>query len=1042
MRNFTEHLKCVFLSALLFASGPLFAQQTTVKGSVVEMTGNRWVPIVGATMLVEGTTRVAVSDANGEYSLQVAEGETVNVSFIGYNSAVIPASRLMADPTVVLQQSAEQLDDVVVVGYGAVKRATLTGAVSAVKGSEVVKTKNENTVNMLTGKVSGLRIVQNSSEPGQFKSDIDLRGFGTPTVVIDGVIRDNIARLDPGDIESISVLKDASAAIYGLKAGKGVIVITTKRGTKGQSEITYNGEMTLQTPSNFPDMVSAVDWMTLFNERNMHETGLTAPAIRYSDEEIASWGNGGTNTSTNWRKEVFRNVAPQMRHTINATGGSDRMTYYASFGYQNQESFLQSDAINYNKFSLRSNVSSNITDNLRLDLNLSGFMDTRNGTPHGSYDIVRATWIMRPMDGVWYDRDKRMYSEPDNNTIINPVAAMNDIAGHNTYTSKWFQSSATLTWDLPWVEGLSLKGLYSYDFIMNDNKEYLSSYTLYDPGYATNGASTTWNTRENKPYQVGRFYYVKNHSLWNASLNYVRSFGKHNVSAMALLESTYKEGDNFRGRRQATLPVDEVFAGDPDDQVFEQDSGAGALYEYAYNSFVSRLAYDYDNRYMIEATMRYEGSSKFYKDMKWVAFPSVSAAWNVAGENFWKNSRLSFIDRFKIRGSYGVMGDDGNMTYQWMTGYTYPSGGYLFYDGSSQKWVTGSQDKGVPNLNLTWQDITMANIGVDLEAWGGLLGVSFDLFHRQTEGIPERRTGTVPGFTGVQLPAVNLNSTRNRGFEIEVSHRHHIGEFYYQVAGNLSYTRERRLYHETSRNQGNSYTNWRNNSNDRNTGIWWGYGDNGRITSWDEIYHNPVFIASNTIIGDYEYEDWNGDGMIDGLDEHPLANNSTIPLINYGLTVSGSWRGIDFSMLWQGTSSRYTAYSEILYSPLVWGNAGTLSQFMDRWHPADPKANPYDPSTNWVGGNYAYTGSLPNVNSMFNMQNAAYVRLKSLEIGYTFPQHWMEKIGVKGLRVYANAYNVLTFTNLKYLDPEFPSSSYGYNYPLNKTYTLGVNLKF
>lgn len=1042
MGNLNKHLKLVFLLLLFLVSGSLYAQQTTIHGTVID--GKTRDPLPGATVAIKGTARGTVTDIDGGYTLSASSNETVVISMIGYTTRTLQASQFAANSHILLDEDVRSIDELVVVGYGVQKKATLTGAVSAVKGAEIVTTKNENVANMLTGKIAGLRIVQSSSEPGQFNSSIDLRGFGQPLVVIDGVVRDNIKRLDAEDVESISVLKDASAGVYGLLGGKGVILVTTKKGVKGTSNISYSGSMTWQRPSNFPEMVNAVDWMTLYNEKDMHNTGLTSPTVKYSDDEIASWGKGGTNTSTNWRKEVFRDVAPQTEHTLNASGGNDVVTYYASIGYQNQQSFLQTNAINYEKFSLRSNTSAHITKNLLFDLNISGFIDERGQTPHGSWDLVRASWIMRPMDQVWYDREKGMYMEPDNNTIINPVAAMNsDVSGRNTYKSKWLQSSASLTWDLPWVKGLSMKAFYSYDFILNDNKEYQTSYTLYDPGYATNNQSSTWLVNNDKPYQVARWYYAKNHTMWNTTINYKNTFAdKHNVSAMALFESTYKEGDNFRGKRQVMLPVAEVFAGDPDNQTFEQDSGIGALYEFSYNSLVGRLTYDYAGKYMIEGTVRHEASSKFYKDMKWVTFPSVLVGYRISEEKFWKNSPLSFITNLKIRGSYGVIGDDGQMLYQWMTGYTYPSGGNIFYDDAgSMKYITGSVDKGFPNHNLTWTENIFTNIGLDLDAWNGLLGFSIDFFQRKVEGEQATRLGLMPGVAGISLPSENLNSRRNRGFDIEVSHYNRIGDFYYGIKGNFSYTKESRIK-VVEEPRGNSYLNWRNNANDRATGIWWGYSDAGRITSWDEIYYNPVFISNNTILGDYEYKDWNGDGWISALDEHPLVNNSTTPLINYGLTLSGSWKGIDMSMLWQGTSSRYTSYIEMLLTPLTWGNAGTLSQFMDRWHPADPKANPYDPATKWVEGYYGYTGSQPNVNSMFNMQNASYVRLKSLEIGYTFPSKWMKTIGSKGIRVYANAYNLLTFTKLKYLDPESPSANTGYNYPLNKTFSVGLNVKF
>jgi hypothetical protein len=344
------------------------------------------------------------------------------------------------------------------------------------------------------------------------------------------------------------------------------------------------------------------------------------------------------------------------------------------------------------------------------------------------------------------------------------------------------------------------------------------------------------------------------------------------------------------------------------------------------------------------------------------------------------------------------------------------------------------------NKAITWATRTIANIGVEAEAWDGLLGFTFDVFQRKSEGMMANRAGSLPGIVGASLPQENLNSGVNRGFDVELSHRNKIGDLRYWVRGNIAYTMYRNLHVEGAR-YGNSYINWRTNTNNRNNGIWWGYGDNGRITSWDEIYHNPIYIARNTIMGDYEYEDWNGDGMINELDLHPIANNSTVPLLNYGLNIAAEWRGIDLSIVLQGGAGRKTSYVELLYEPL-WSNTNAMSYFLDRWHPVDPDAYPYDPATQWVSGQYGYTGSLPNQNSPFNMQNASYLRLKSLEIGYSLPEKWLNTAKIRDIRVYFSSYNTLTFTKMKYADPEFPSSSYGYNYPLNKTFTLGVNVKF
>ena len=459
---------------------------------------------------------------------------------------------------------------------------------------------------------------------------------------------------------------------------------------------------------------------------------------------------------------------------------------------------------------------------------------------------------------------------------------------------------------------------------------------------------------------------------------------------------------------------------------------------------VGRVAYDYKSKYLIEFAFRYEGSSKFPANSRWAMFPSVSGGWRVSEEKFWKESSLNFINNLKIRASWGKMGDDGALAYQFLNGYTYPVGGAAYampggaiFDGS---FVNASATKGLANQSISWIEAKTFDIGFDLEAWDGLLGLTVDYFRRDRDGLLTTRAASLPGVVGAALPQENLNGDMTRGYEIEISHRNTINEFSYEIKGNFAYARSENKHVEGAR-KGNSYLNWKQNSNDRFTDLWWGYGAGERFTSWDQIYYNSIYIGRGSVLGDYNYEDWNGDGWINELDEHPLTNTGDRPLINFGLTFNASWKGFDVSLLLQGAAKRHISYDELLYNPL-WANTNALDQFMDRWRPADGHADPYDPATKWISGHYAYTGSLPNRNSEFNMQNAAYLRLKTIEVGYNLPKPWLTKIGVQGLRVYLSGYNLFTITGLKYCDPEFPSGNYGYNYPLNKTVTIGANLKF
>lgn len=1000
----------------------------TVSGTIVDAAG---IPIIGAVVIDPATTsNGCISNVDGYFTMQAAVGKVLKVSSIGYREYQFTVLSQPQKYNIVLQEDNVELEEVVVVGYGVQKKVTMTGAVSAIQNKEITTTKNENLQNMLTGKIPGLRIVQNTSEPGQFTNKMDIRGFGTPLVVIDGVPRDNMAKIDAEDIESISVLKDASAAVYGVRAANGVILITTKKGNKGHANVSYSGNMTWQVPTNFPDLVEAADIMTLINEKVIHNVDESANRT-YSLEEIADYRNG-VKRGTNWKNEIFRNSAPQTQHSINISGGGDKVTYFASAGYQYQESYLRSNAINYEKFNLRSNISANVTDNLKFDLSISGMMDERESSPANSSAIIYEGWLSSPLEKVWYDEEKRMYASRLNPAGYNPAALMDtELTGHCTYQSKWFQSNASLTWDIPWIKGLSVSGMYSYDYITNNDDEYRKAYNLYD----ASGNAIIKNAQTAAPNKISRYFYAKQNNLWQARLNYDNSFGKNNIGVLVLFENQHKEGDNFYGSRQVALDMDKVFAGITTNQEFNQNADQAVLYDNANRALVGRLNYDYAGKYIAEFAFRYEASSLFPKETRWGFFPSVSAGYRISEEKFWKESPLNFINNFKLRTSWGVLGDDSAARYQHITGYRYPSGGGAVFDG---QYISASTSTGIPNKEITWYESKTFNIGVDAEAWNGLLGVTTEYFNRERSGLLTTRAGSLPGVVGATLPQENLDGDRTQGFEIELSHRNHINDFYYQIKGNIAYTRTKYTHVEISR-AGNSYENWRNNTNNRYNNITWGVEGAGRLETWDEIWHNPIFIARGSVLGDYEYYDWNGDGVFSELDKHPLVNSSSIPLLNFGFTFSAQWKGIDISMLFQGAGKTYVSPQGILYQPL-WGD-GAVAQYMDRWHPEDPLANPYDPSTNWIKGHYAYTGTLPDQSSDFHLQNASYLRLKNLEIGYTLPDKWLKSAKVQGIRVYFSGYNLLTFTGLKYLDPEY-SADTAYAYPISKTFTLGLNFKF
>ncbi|QXV65612.1 TonB-dependent receptor [Mucilaginibacter sp. 21P] len=1005
------------------------AQTIPVTGVVSDQSG----VLPGVSVAIKGTTTGAVTDVNGKYTLNVTGGQKLVFSFLGYATQEIVYSG-QKQLNVKLATNASTLNEVVVVGYGTQRKATLTGSVASVTGSEITTTKNENVLNSLTGKVAGLRVTQNSAEPGSFDNSFSIRGFGDPLVVIDGVPRDNITRLDPNDIESVSVLKDASAAIYGVRAANGVILVTTKRGKKGTLELNYSGTYGLQVPSGLPKPVGALDFMTLVNEQLLHN--VNGGQVKYSQADFDAFRNG-TRTSTDWYSPVIKNSVPQSQHNLNAMGGSDNTNYFVSMGITQQDGFLRSNDLNYKRYNLRSNLTTHITKNLSVDVNINGTLDEKNQPYQDAWWIIRSFWRQVPTQPI-YANNNPAYLNIGEVDGSNPVALADaDVNGYRKYTNRWLQSQVSATWEIPYVQGLSAKGLFAYDYYHSNNKLYQKTYNQYS--YDAN-SDTYRPTAYQSPATIRTESFERPGTLMQLSLNYDHTFGDHSFTGLLLYEENHRQQDNFYAQRELSLPVDQIFAGNAQNQI--GSANIGDIYDYVNKSVVGRINYNYKSKYLAEVSFRQDGSSRFSPTKRWGFFPAASLGWRITQEDFWKNSGLSFINDLKLRAAYGKVGDDSALAYQFLTGYRYPANGSnnqlppgSVFDGT---FVNAVENLGIANQNLTWFNAETYNIGLDAEAWNGLIGATFNVFRRDRSGLLGTQILNLPSVVGATLPQENLNSDRTQGFEIELSHRNHIGAFNYNIRGNVAYARTQNRTVVQAR-FGNSQLNWHNNQNNRWNNIYWGYGAGGRYTNYQDILNNNQFVSRNAVVGDYIYQDWNGDGQITGDDVHPIAYNSA-PLTNFGLTIGGSYKGFDFNMVWQGATGVTVSYQEQLNIPL-WGGGSALAMFMDRYHPTDPNADPYNPNTVWTPGNYALTGTTADVNSMFNIQDASYVRLKSAEIGYSLSPGAIKKIGIKGARIFVNGYNVLTFTGVKYLDPEHPSSTYGYLYPLNKTFSLGVNVK-
>lgn len=1021
------------------------SQQKKIAGTVKDISGN---PVPGVTVVVKGTNNGTVSDSNGYYTLtNVSPNDVIVFSFIGMKTVESKVGT-QNNVNAVLSDESIGIEEVVAVGYGTQKKATLTGAVSSIKNEELVRTKNENVVNMLTGKLPGVRVVQKSSAPGAYDATIDIRGMGDPLFVIDGIPRDKeyFSRMSAEEIQNISVLKDGTAAIYGLRAANGVILVTTKSGVAqdGKVNITFNTSSSMQQFLYVPEGVGAIDYMTLRNEQNWQDFGgnyLVRRNAMFTDEHFQPYIDG-TKQSYNWMDAVFNKTTPQYEHNLSVNGGNEKLRYYFTLGYANQMGAYKSGDYKSDRWNLRTNVDAQITKRLSAKVSLGGIM-TETTQPNGTgWTTYKLSWLVRP-DAAMYANDNPLYPNGDTqylnegaNMIVQTDA---DYVGYNLDRNRRFNGTLTLKYDIPGIEGLSAKGSYDYAVRLPDYTNYKRSYTLYRYNQDTD---TYAPIERNTPSDITRGINFNFDTNMQLGLHYINSFGDHNFNSFLIYEEAYSNWDSFSAYRELMIDSEYLFAGEDKNQ----RAIGGGVGDRSSKSLVGQLAYDFTGKYIFDFKFRYDGSSRFPDGSRFGFFPAISAGWRMSEENFIKDN-IAFISNLKLRGSYGEMGDDSSAgNYPPTTGYNL-NGDNLgwFFDGTLNGGVSASS---IPNPDLTWYRIKSYNLALDFGVFNNKLSGTFDVYRRDRTGLLATSAAVIPGTVGASLPQENLNSDRNFGYEISLDYRNRISDVSYYVGGQLSATKHMRTeWLETPAS--NSYDNWRNRTSGRYSNIWWGQESGGMFTSLEDIRTFERPMGQGSLPGDWWLVDWNEDGVIDGGDDHPIASYG-LPVFNYGISLGASWRGFDLAMNFQGAYGVYVQYAEVLTEALPFGGQNTLTWFMDRWHPADPNADYFSPNTEWISGYYPATGHDGRRTGTNGVQNASYMRLKTAELGYTLPQNLVSKVGIKNLRVYLSGYNLLTFTGLENVDPERPGASGGastssidfYNYPVNRTYTIGASVKF
>lgn len=1027
-------------------------EKKEISGKVMDNNGE---PLMGAAIMVVGALEGTITDIDGNFTLSVPEQTELEASFIGYSKVSFTVDeRTFYQITL----NPEEIKGVVVVAYGTQKKESVTGAISSIGSDDLLKSSSANLQNALAGRISGLSSIQSSGQPGQDNAAIYLRGCATlngssPIILIDGVPRDNMGVLDPNEIESVSVLKDASAtAVFGVRGANGAILITTKRGEVGKMQLSVNLETSLQSFTRTPERLESWEWMALKNEVSLNE----GTGIAYTPEDIAKYTDSGRSEleqylypSHYWYGEMMRKFAPQTKVNINMSGGTDRLQYFINAGYIYQggqfkveEGLPYNPQVRLNRFSFRANLDYSIAENLKAYLNLGSYLEkvgmpsTLNfGNDQSAMmsEIFRALMYSHP-----YEIGPTTISVPGSSTPAGEVIKLpNDLrfsafeiinrSGYRDDTRMNFNGSYGMELNLPFItEGLSIKGMVSFDSyslsmlqMHNNVQQYTASIINGRPVYTTNDPRGSSITQKSSGYN-----YTIN---MQASLNYQRTFAdKHDVGVLFLAQRDFWEAQNMQ------LPYNVI-------------------------GFCGRVTYAYDSRYLAEINIGYNGSEQFAPSNRFGFFPAFSVGWVVSNEKFFSPLK-DVVSNLKLRGSYGKVGNDrlGNDRFLYLDSMEFLNSAS---NGAYGEFFLPSLGNGyyiaegmVGNPNLRWETAMKQNYGIELQLFKKL-DLTFDYFYEFRKDILIARS-LVPELQGVplaNLPRANMGEMENHGFEIEASYSAMVtSDLFLGIRGNFSFAKNKVLsadepmlaedYVYRYRKTGFPY------------GTIFGYeidysNGNGYFNAQEEL---DSYVGANGEkieysfgqygLGDFRYIDQNGDGVVDDKDMVPIGN-TMVPQITYGITLSANYKWLDFTAFFQGLGKTSQFYSnEGVYETLYGG------MFFDYHKHAWTKER-YE---NGETITYPRLGSVANVNHVANsffIMDRSFLRLKNIELGFTFPERWLSRSGISNLRIYISGQNVFTWDRLPMdtIDPEPYSSTAnlsGLMYPITKSYNFGINVTF
>jgi len=996
-------------------------QEKKIYGKVTDHTG---APIPGASVVIKGTTTGVVTDSNGKFSLTLpADSKAILFSFIGMKSQELGISD-KSEYNVVLTEETIGLDEVVAIGYGTQKKATVTGSIATLNGDKIIKSPTSNVATSLQGQLPGLVVNVSSGDPGNEAVQILVRGKSTlgstgVLTVIDGVAGGDITRLNPADIESISVLKDASAAIYGSQAANGVILVTTKRGKSGKPVINYSLNSTNTQPTKLQDFLHSWQYAVAENEYLVNN-GLTP---KWSDQDITLFKNGSDpmqHPDVNWYKVVLRKWTPQQQHNISLSGGTDAVKYYISGQVLDQDrNFKNDDHKGLNRYQLRANLDAQVTKRLSVGIDLNYSKNLIEEAYTGNQDVFFRCRQMFPNWPAFYPNGLPgpvMFG-------MNPaIMGSSSLFGYNRENTFGLNTKISFKLDLSqFAKGLFLEGYGSFgDMSQNFEKFFKTSYFYtYDPStgnyikQAAGQISQSPDLTETNNRTTNKTY--------NFKVGYIKSIGNHNIDAFAATEQFQSNYAGFWAYRNNFL-TDQLPVLSAGSSVGKDNNGYKT--DAARLNYFGRLNYDYNGKYLLSATLRYDGSQNFPENKRYGLFPGLSAGWLLSKESFIQDN-YKFVTLLKLKGSWGKMGNDAVPPFQYLA--TYAQGGGYYLGAPSTTLYSGLTSSATPNPNITWEVADTKNIGFESVLWKGLLGFNFDLFKSQRSHILTKKNASTPDYTGLILPDENIGVVDNTGFELELTHSKIVNaDFSYAVHANMSYSHNKIAFFDESPNVP---------AYQKKTGYpidsWMLYQARGLYQTQAEIDASPHL--PNTAPGDIKYVDVNKDGKIDASDM-VREDLSPTPQIMYGINLSAKYKNWDISVLFQGQAD-----CKVMLMPE--GLNMDKAFFNGRWQKQGDNLYPrsFNSSTEATGNNALL--------STFWLKNGAFLRLKNVEIAYSLPKRYTDFVKLSNVRLFVNASNLfLLIDHAKIVDPETLNSVTNawalQAYPIQRLVNFGLNVTF